>query len=94
MPSEQTLSRALAPRYISGWLPAERAAPLLALPVSRRIGETAIASPLTAQQCEQVLDLLAAGAPVRRQAARASELRLTPRRRGYFIALGPLSDAP
>lgn len=90
MPSEHMLSQ----RYVSGWLPAERVEPLLAWPVQRRVGETTVAGPLTPQQCAYVLDLLAAGPRVRRQAARAGELRLTPRRRGYFVALGPLADAP
>lgn len=81
-------------RYASGWLSPDRVEPLIALPAQRQIGATTVVSPLSDAQRQLVLDLLGAAAHVRRQAAHAVELRVTRRRHGYFVALGPLDDAP
>lgn len=92
MPSERTAP--VTARYAARWLSAEQAAPLLGWPVQRQTGETMIVSPLTPGQRQQALDVIGAGAPVRRQVHQAVELRLTPHRGGYFVALGPLSEGP
>lgn len=87
-------ARQMPVRYLSRWLTAEQAVPLLSWPAQAGAGETAIVSPLSAEQREQVLTLLGAGPAARQQAQSAAELRLTSRRGGYFVALGPLADEP
>lgn len=91
---DDTERTSLPQRYLSRWLPADEAAPLLRFRAAGQTGETAIVSPLSPEQREQALAVLGAGEQARRQAERAPELRLTSRRDGYFVALGPLSDEP
>lgn len=88
MPSDTRLPQ----RYLTRWLPADKAEPLLAWPAQRHSGETLIISPLSVSQRQQALTILEAAAAAKRQADAAAELRLTPRRSGYFVALGPLTD--